>query len=131
MGKTDVARKYFDSRVTDRERAAFEGGIALASIYHQFVGTPISLKGNSVKALERAIKETIKLQPYKKKVNVKVDTSRLKQRRSGEPYNYEPLRGEHLNVEVESQYRSTKVKARMKYIPELQYSLMYIQEISG
>jgi len=131
MGKTDVARKYFDSRVTDRERTAFEGGIALASIYHQFVGTPISPKGNSVKALESAIKETIKLQPYKKKVNVKVDTSRLKQRWSGDPYNYEPLRGEHLNVEVESQYRSAKVKARMRYIPELQYSLMYIQEISG
>ena len=129
MEKTDVARKYFDARVTDRERAAFEGGIALATIYHQFVGTPISLKGNSIKALERAIEEAIKLQPYRSKVKVKVDTSRLKQWRDT-PYSYETLKGEHLNVEVETRYRSAKVKTKMRYIPELQYNLMYIQEIS-
>jgi hypothetical protein len=80
VGRVDLGKKYFDAGVTDRERAAFEGGIALASIYHQFVGTPISLRGDSVKALERAIEEAVKLQPYRERVNVKVDTGRLKQR---------------------------------------------------
>ncbi len=131
MGRADVAKKYFDAGVTDRERAAFEGGIALASIYHQFVGTPISLRGNSVKALERAIEETMKLQPYRERVNVKVDTGRLKQWGRGGPYSYEALRGEHLNVEVETRYRGARVRARMRYIPELQYNLMHIREISG
>jgi hypothetical protein len=130
MRKSEVAKKYFDVNVTDRERAAFEVGIALASIYHQFVGTPISLRGNSIKALEKTIEETIKLQPYKEKVKVRVETNRLKQRR-GSLYSYETLKGEHLNVEVEAKYRRAKVKARMKYIPELQYNLMYVQKISG
>ncbi|MGI0149977.1 MAG: dihydroneopterin aldolase family protein, partial [Thermoplasmata archaeon] len=47
----DPTRSYFAG--TDRDRAAFEAGIKLGSIVHQFVGAPLT-RGNAG-ALERAI----------------------------------------------------------------------------
>ncbi|HEU12762.1 MAG TPA: dihydroneopterin aldolase, partial [Euryarchaeota archaeon] len=60
----DPAKKYFNCN--DRERAVFEAGIKLGTIYHQFVGTPISK--DNVEPLERSIEESIKVQPFVKDV---------------------------------------------------------------
>ncbi|MEM3737080.1 MAG: dihydroneopterin aldolase family protein [Candidatus Bathyarchaeia archaeon] len=124
----DPAVKYFAKGTTERERAAFEGGIALAALYHQFVGTPISgadLK--AVRALEKAMEQTAKLQPFREDVKVKVNTKTPKERAS--PYDYETLMGDHLDVTVNIRYGKAKATARLRYIPELDYPLMYIEEI--
>ena len=52
--------KYFKN-LTDRERAILEGGISMGSLYHQFVGTPVSV--DTISSLEKAMEDSIKLQP--------------------------------------------------------------------
>ncbi|MCX8191821.1 MAG: dihydroneopterin aldolase family protein, partial [Nitrososphaerales archaeon] len=54
-GIESIVRKYFDQSLTDRERAIFEGGIALGALYHQFIGIPICRDRKVVSMLERAI----------------------------------------------------------------------------
>ena len=73
-GDYDSANLYFNC--TDRERAAFEAGIKLGSIYHQFVGAPIGIA--NVKYLERAIEESVKIQPFVESVVVNIEKKDLK-----------------------------------------------------
>ena len=60
---------------TNREIAAFEAGIKLGALYHQFVGSPVSPK--TADSLERAIEESISLQPYVRSVDVRIDRRML------------------------------------------------------
>ncbi|HUS56931.1 MAG TPA: dihydroneopterin aldolase family protein, partial [Thermoplasmata archaeon] len=46
-----MADGHFDC--SDEERATFEAGIKLGTIYHQFVGVPVS--ADNVDTLERAM----------------------------------------------------------------------------
>lgn len=129
MGKMDPAAKYFCREATERERAVFEGGIALAALYHQFVGTPISRADRrAVETLENAMERAAKLQPYREDVKVKINIDTQKDVNS--PYCYESLRGEHLDLTVKTRYGRAKATARLRYIPELDYPLMYIEEVS-
>ena len=62
--------KYFKN-ISQRERAIFEGAITMGALFHQFIGTPVSEE--SAKVLERAIKESMELQPCIDSVEVKID----------------------------------------------------------
>ncbi len=126
----DETKKYFDPKVTDRERAIFEGGIALGTIYHQFVGVPIAPDKHTVRVLEEAMEKTIKLQPFKTDVKVKIDIKRLQKKVKRRLYGYETLKGEYLNVRVKTTYGKAKAILRMRYIPKLNYTLMYIEKVS-
>jgi hypothetical protein len=46
----DVDEKYFKN-ISKRERAIFEGAITMGALFHQFIGTPVSIK--SVESLEK------------------------------------------------------------------------------
>jgi len=128
MGRIDPAKKYFDPSITDRERAIFEGGITLGAIYHQFVGIPITKNKKLAKILEKVITETMKIQPYKTDVKVRINLKKLK--KSGKtPYSYETLKGEHLDVKVKTSYGKAKAILRMRYIPKLNYTLMYVEKV--
>jgi hypothetical protein len=72
----DKAEKYF--HCTDRERAAFEAGVKLGSIFHQYVGTPVSTA--NVKGLEQAITGGVLIQPFVEDVTVKIDRDKLKKK---------------------------------------------------
>ncbi len=119
-----IADKYFDC--TDRERAAFEAGIKLGTIYHQFVGTPISRE--NVEFLERAIAEGTKIQPFVEDASVRISRDELK-RKTGE-FEYVSLTGNMLTVRLSVKYKGVVVKAGMKYIPEIKYPLMYMDSVS-
>ena len=116
--------KYFQN-ITPRERAIFEGAITMGALFHQFVGTPVSLK--SVSSLEDAIEESLTLQPCIESVNVKINPQLMEEAEN--EYQYLSLTGEMLDVRVVSQYEGVKVVVRMHYIEELQYPLMYVEEI--
>ena len=58
-----------DFTPTKKEIAAFEAGIKLGALYHQFVGSPVSAKTAS--SLEKAMQESISLQPYVREVKRK------------------------------------------------------------
>lgn len=117
---------YFDRNVTDRDRAVFEAGIAIGSLYHQFLGVPITGETKVLKALERAIKLTMMSQPYREALAVKIRKTGGRKRH---PYDYESLKGRHLDIEITCRYGNYKVMSVMKYIPEMDYNFMYIGKI--
>ncbi|MFP3318469.1 MAG: dihydroneopterin aldolase family protein [Thermoplasmata archaeon] len=119
----DPPKKYF--RCNDSERAVFEAGIKLGTIYHQFVGTPISAE--NIDVLEKSIEESIKVQPFVKSVNVKIRRDRIKKKKG--IYKYLTLTGDMLDVELVVEYNNTEAVCYLKYIEEMKYPLMYIGEI--
>ena len=103
---------------TNREIAAFEAGIKLGALYHQFVGSPVSPK--TADSLERAIEESISLQPYVRSVDVRIDRQMLLENAFG----YGELEGRMIFAEVEIDYRGETVRARLEYDPDKNYPMM-------
>jgi len=116
--------KYFQN-LTPRERAIFEGAITMGALFHQFVGTPVNIK--TVNSLKKAIEESLELQPCIESVKVGINPKMLEEAEN--EYQYISLTGEMLDVRVVSQYNGVNVVVRMHYIEELQYPLMYVEEI--
>ena len=123
----DRAKRYFSTKVSDRERAAFEAGVALGMVLHQFRGIPIRYI-EEVDYLRRVIEHAITSQPYKVKaqVNISIDSRDLG---SKDPYKYVTLKPKDLDVTVVVEYGSAYVKARLRYIDDLKYTLSYIEDI--
>lgn len=119
----DPARSYF--RCTDAERATFEAGIKLGSVYHQFVGTPLSPA--NVEVVERAIEEGVRVQPFVEDVAVRIDRERLRTR--GGPYRYVSLAPPMLHVELTVRYGGSVARCEMGYVEELEYPLMRVVEV--
>jgi hypothetical protein len=124
----ETVRRYFDKSVTNRERAIFEGAIALGAIYHQFTGVPICKDEDTIRTLEESISKTMKLQPYRESVEVRIDASMIKGDK-GHAYDYETLKGKHLDVRVKTRFGNARATTRMRYIPEIDFTLMYIEKL--
>lgn len=103
---------------TKRELAAFEAGIKLGALYHQFVGAPVSRE--TVKSLELAISESISLQPFVERARVSIDRKMLEENVFG----YGELQGKMILAEVEINYQGEVVKARLEYDQKKDYPLM-------
>ncbi len=108
-----------------RERALFEAGIKMGTIYHQFVGTPFNL--DTVDYLETGIESAISVQPYVESASVKIDRSALVC--GGDRYSYQSLTGNMIDAKVVIAMDGVKVTAEMRYDEELGYPLMYISSI--
>ncbi len=124
MSAQDLAAKWF--RCSDRERAAFEAGIKLGSIYHQYVGAPVN--ESNVEALERAIEAGARVQPFVEDVRVRIDRSKIRAKR-GAPYKYWSVTGEMLGVWIRVRYKDAVAECEMSYVPELRYPLMRIADL--
>jgi hypothetical protein len=120
----DKADKYFNC--TDSERAVFEAGIKLGTVYHQFVGAPISQ--NNVEVMEQAIAEGAKVQPFVKDVKVRIDRSRLREKSS--EFDYLTLTGDMLDVTLTVKFKEVEVICEMKHIEEMDYPLMFVKEVN-
>jgi hypothetical protein len=120
----DVNEKYFNN-ISNRERAIFEGAITMGALFHQFIGTPINIK--SAESLEKSIKTAMELQPCINKVEVEINKDILKKIEN--EYDYISLTGEMLDVKVESNYSDRSAVIRLKYISELKYPLMYVEDV--
>jgi len=122
--RESIAEQFFNC--SEGERAAFEAGIKLGTIYHQFIGTPISMR--NVDLLEKTIAEGTRIQPFVKDAEVHIEREKLRSKR-GE-FDYDSLSGEMLSVRLEIAYGGVQLTARMQNIPEIHYPLMYIERIS-
>jgi hypothetical protein len=119
----DPAAKYF--ACSESERACFEAGIKLGAIYHQYVGTPVSL--DSVDALEEAIQAGVRIQPFVSDVHVRIDRSELHHTKS--TYKYTSLKGEMMDVWLQVRYGGSLATCEMKYVKDLKYTLMRIASV--
>jgi hypothetical protein len=118
----DPTTPYFAG--TDRDRAIFEAGIKLGSIAHQFVGTPLTR--DNAATLERTIEAATRTQPLVERVRVKIDRKRLRVRG---PYRYGVLTEDLLDVEVSIRVGTAKAVGALRYVPALDYPLMYLKDI--
>ncbi len=127
MKRTDPAKRYFSPKVTDRERAVFETGIALATVLHLLYGAPLPRDRAGIKALERAMERVIKTQPFRSLVRVRINPLK----RGQETYGYDVARGENIYAYVEVKYGSAKSIGELRWIKRLKYPLMYIRDIKS
>lgn len=118
----DPAEPYF--KCTDRERAIFESGIKLGTIYHQYVGVPINL--SNLESLANAIKESVMVQPFVDEAEVSIDPDLVKKRQG--VYKYITLTGDMLRVRIRVKYKDERITARLSYVSSMDYPLMFIEE---
>jgi dihydroneopterin aldolase len=121
---------------TPSERAVFEAGIKLGGIFHQFTGTPVSLK--SAVSLEKGMMEAVRSQPYVKVVHIEIDRKILLERCGGEGATggmteigetYTSLTGDMLHVRLTVAFKGKMAVCGMEYVEELDYPLMYVDRI--
>jgi hypothetical protein len=120
----DVDKEYF-SNITSRERAIFEGAISMGALFHQFVGTPINK--NSKKSLEKAMEESLNLQPAIENVEVEIRFDKLEE--SMTEFDYTSLTGDMLDVKIYTKVDNITAIIRIEFIEELNYPLMYVEDI--
>ena len=109
--------------VTSRDNAVFEAGIKLGALYHQFVGSPVSLK--TAASLETAIAQSISVQPYVKHITVRIDRKMIQENLSA--FGYTELKGPMLDVDATIQYANYEVAVSLAY--KNGYPLMFIKEV--
>ena len=120
----DVDKTYF-SNITTRERAIFEGAISMGALFHQFVGTPVNK--DSKKSLEKAMEESLKLQPAIEDIQVEIRFDKLEE--SMTEFDYTSLTGDMLDVRIFTKVEDVKATIRIEFIEELNYPLMYVEKI--
>ena len=120
----DVDKEFF-SNITSRERAIFEGAISMGALFHQFVGTPVN--NQTKKSLEDAMRNSLNLQPAIEDVEVNIDFTRLDDAMS--EFDYTSLTGDMLDVKIHTKVDDVKAVIRIKFIEELNYPLMYVEDI--
>lgn len=120
----DPTRTYFAG--TDRDRAAFEAGVKLGSILHQYIGAPLT--PSSAGALEDAIAAATRVQPLVEDVRVRIDRKRIRVRG---PYRYGVLTEDLLDVDVTVHVGAARAVGALRYMPELDYPLMYLKAIGA
>ena len=109
----------------DRDRALFEAGIKMGTLYHQFVGTPVSLK--SVEGLEKAMSDAIEVQPYVEKARVTIVRDSIPE--GGDEYSYSSLTGEMIDAVITIRIGDASVTAEIRYDEELHYPLMFVSDL--
>jgi hypothetical protein len=109
----------------EREEAIFEGGIKLGGLFHQFVGTPVSLRTKA--SLERAMEEAVRNQPFVEEVRVRIDEGFFED--IGNEFDYLSLAGEMLDVTVVTRVGGTRCTSRLEYREDLKYPLMYVEGV--
>ena len=120
----DVDKEYF-SNITTRERAIFEGAISMGALFHQFVGTPVNK--DSKESLEKAMEESLNLQPAIENVEVEIRFDKLEE--SMTEFDYTSLTGDMLDVKIHTKVDDVKAIIRIEFIEELNYPLIYVEDI--
>ena len=116
---------------TPSERAVFEAGIKLGGLFHQFTGTPVSMK--NAESIDKAIEVALRAQPFVQTIHVTIDRQLLSERCKGGAGEigdgYTTLAGEMLDVKLSVVYGGKIAKCGMRFVSELDYPLMYVDGI--
>ena len=118
----------FSPDLTNRERACFETGIKLGALYHILCGIPISSDDKVISSIEKGIESAISCQPYVKSVKISLNKEKIIGDKST-PFDYDEISGQIISAEIIIEYQSTQVIAKINWVEDLQYPLMYIEKI--
>ncbi len=102
-----------------KSKAAFEAGIKLGALFHQFVGAPVSDK--NVELLEKAMESCMLLQPYVVDAEVRISRERLK---DVSEYGYVSLSPEMIYARVVVEVDGVRVVAVLEWDEKMRYPLM-------
>ena len=119
---------YFSSDINDRERACFEVGIKLGALYHILCGIPISSDPQVIESIEQGIEASISCQPYVKSVRININRDKIQGTKATE-FDYDDLSGILIAAPVILEFKSVEITAKVEWIEELSYPLMFIEEI--
>ena len=122
------ANIYFSPDLSKRERACFETGIKLGALYHILCGIPISSDENIISSIEKGIESAISCQPYVKSVKINLDRNKILGDKSTQ-FDYDEITGKIIRAEVILNYESVEIYAKIDWIEDLEYPLMYIEKI--
>jgi len=120
---------HFAKDLTDKERATFETGIKLGALYHILCGIPINTNENVIKSIEVGIEQAISCQPYVKSVKINLRRENLKGKKENE-FDYDEISGKTIEADLVVQFKKVEVKAKIKWIEDFEYPLMYIAELN-
>ncbi len=119
---------YFSPDITNRERACFESGIKLGALYHILCGIPISSNKNIIESIEKGIEASISCQPFVKSVKINLDQEKIRGTKKT-AFDYDEISGKIIQAEVIIEYNSIIINAKIKWVEDLQFPLMCIEEI--
>ena len=114
------------AHLTGRETLLFEAGIKLGGVFHQYLGIPVS--DRTAGALARAIEAAVGLQPFVRRVTVRIRPERGGPLGRGR-FAYRYLVPEMLDVTVELVDGTHAVVANLRHRPELRYPLMRVVRV--
>jgi dihydroneopterin aldolase len=110
-------------RLSRRETLLFEAGIKLGGVFHQYLGIPVSTR--TAGSLSRAIEAAVGLQPFVRRVTVRITPERGGPLGRGR-FAYRYLTPEMLDVRVRLVDGPTALEARLQHRPDLRYPLMKV-----
>ena len=119
---------YFSSDLSERERACFETGIKLGALYQILCGIPIQKDEKILNSIERGIESAISCQPYVKSVKISLNREKISGNKESE-FDYDEISAKIIQAEVIIEYKSICVVAKVKWVEELDYPLMFIENI--
>ena len=122
-------RIYFSPSLSHRERACFETGIKLGALYHILCGIPISSDEKIINSIEKGIESAISCQPFVKSVKIKLEKDKIEGNKST-AFDYDEITGKIIRAELLIKYEDIEVLAKIDWVEEMQYPLMYIEQIS-
>jgi hypothetical protein len=125
---SDKYNTYFAPGLSDRERACFETGIKLGALYHILCGIPISSNENIIKSIEKGIEAAISCQPYVKSIKINLSKDKIKGNKVTQ-FDYDEITGKIIGAKLIIEYESIEVLAKIGWMEDLQYPLMYIEKI--
>ncbi|NVM36640.1 MAG: hypothetical protein HWN81_13675 [Candidatus Lokiarchaeota archaeon] len=127
MPKTNE-KIYFSPDLTERERACFEAGIKLGALYHILCGIPITSNDKIIDSIENGIEAAIACQPYVKSIKIILDRDKITKNKSTQ-FDYDEISGKIIRAELTLKYETIEVIAKIDWIEDLQYPLMFIEKI--
>ncbi|MFX0030393.1 MAG: dihydroneopterin aldolase family protein [Candidatus Hermodarchaeota archaeon] len=119
---------YFSRNLTERERACFETGIKLGALYHILCGIPIQKNEKIIKSIEEGIESAISCQPYVKSVKISLNRDKILGNKKS-VFDYDEITGKIIQAEVNIEYESIFIVAKVKWIEDMEYPLMFIEKI--
>ncbi|MHA1681400.1 MAG: dihydroneopterin aldolase family protein [Promethearchaeota archaeon] len=128
--KEELAERFFAGTVTARERACFEAGIKLGALFHSVLGFPFKNEPGSLAAIQDGFIASFKTQPYVKTVDIKIIPPEPGTLTKSHEFDYGVVQGHMIDVNLQLHYNGVDLVAKIKWVPELHYPLMFIKEIS-